>query len=144
MAIYRIGGYAPGIIRDVPEEPPINTPEKGEPMLLKALGYIEDYSKNLVLQHDQMLQNISKKLNAAGKIACDALDQQNKVTGEFANASALEISKFDKLVSDVEAVVNELSCIDDLYDDVCRLSDLLSSLEQIAAAKQEATPHILY
>ena len=144
MAIYRMGGYATSIVREIPEEPTINTPEKGEAMLLQALANIEDYSKQLVIAHQEMLQKIGSKLEAAGKIACDALDQHKKITGEFANASALEIMNFEKLVSNVEAVADELSCVGDLYDDVCRLSDLLTSVEQYAAQKKADTPQILY
>ena len=144
MAIYRMGGYATSLIRETPEEPLINTPEKGEPLILQALANIEDYSKQLVIAHKEMLSKIGEKLENAGKIACKAMEQQHKITGEFSNATALEISQFEKLVSSVEAAVEELNCVDDFYDDVCRLSDLLTSLEQYIAQKKADTPQILY
>ena len=102
------------------------------------------YSRQLVIAHQEMINKLGDKLNKAGKIACDAIEQQQKVTGEFANASALEVLQYEKLVSNVESVLSELSCVNELYDDVCRLSDLLSSLEQYAAQKRADTPQVLY
>lgn len=144
MAIYRMSGYTTAITRDVVEEPKINTPEKGEPLLLKALADIEDYSKYLVLAHQELLSKISNKLNSAGDIASLALQQNTKIASEFASIAKQEGDQLDKIATAVEEIVNELSSVDDLYTNVCKLSDLLSSLEQIAKTKTEGIPTIMY
>lgn len=130
MAIYRVGGYATGIIREQPELPPINSPEKGEPLLISALQAIEEYSKSLVIQNNEMLIKIRGKLDSAGEIAINALEISHKATTEFASITENEIEQFDKMVSDIESLVEELQCVDVLHNDICQLSDMLTNVEQ--------------
>lgn len=144
MAIYRVGGYATALTRDIPEEPTINTPEKGEPLLLKALADIEDYSKSLVIAHDQIISELRTKLDKMGDISCHALQQNTKITAEFQALVKQESSELDKIADSVEEIVAQLSSVDDLYSNVCKLSDLLTSLEQYAKEKVESTPTIMY
>ena len=129
MAIYRIGGYAPGLIRDAEEEPKINSPDSGEPLLLKSLEELEEYSRYLVLRTNTVTEQLKQKMLDSSKISLSALESLHTILNEFSQNSREEIAKFDQLVSTAESIGAELSCIDDIYKDVLQLSDMLSSLE---------------
>ena len=132
MAIYRIGGYTGSLVREQPEIPQINTPEKGEPLLLKSLGQIEDYSRSLVLAHDQLINEIKNRLEKIGNISIQSQNENIKILNEFNYLINQEIRDFDKIINETEELSKELVLVDQLYSDVNRLSDLLTSLEHFS------------
>ena len=130
MAIYRIGGYAPGLIQEAPPEPLIKTPEEGETVLLKSLQNIEDYSKTLVIAHSQMTNELKKKVEKAADISLLATNNISKMIENFQGITEQEITQFDQVLNELEDIAQSLSCVDLLYNDVLQLSDILTSIEQ--------------
>ena len=120
------------LVREQPEIPQINTPEKGEPLLLKSLGQIEDYSRSLVLAHDQLINEIKNRLEKIGNISIQSQNENIKILNEFNYLINQEIRDFDKIINETEELSKELVLVDQLYSDVNRLSDLLTSLEHFS------------
>lgn len=129
MAIYRIGGYAPSLIQDAPAEPAINSPEAGEPTLLKALQNIEDYSKTLVISHAQLTDELKNRTRKASEISALATANLSKMISNFQDVTTEEIQSFDQFLDDLDSLTQDFSSVDELYNDVLHLSDLLTSIE---------------
>ena len=130
MAIYRAGGYAVGLIQEPLSEPKINTPEAGESLLLKSLQNLEDYSKTLVITHSQMTTELKKRVKKAAEISLLATNNLEKMINEFQGITQQEFSQFDQILDELEDIAQSLSCVDELYNDVLQLSDILTSIEQ--------------
>jgi len=135
MAIYRIGGYTGGLVREAPETPIIDSPEKGEKLLLKALNGIEKYSRQLVFSHDKLIFDLKNRLENVGKVAEAALSKENEFINDFQLVSENQFREFDKLMEITDDLANQLVYVDKLFTDVNQLSDLLTSLEQMISSR---------
>lgn len=128
MAIFR-SGLAGGLIREQAEAPLISTPEQGESYLLKALAHIEDYSKLLVASTNSVENELRERMTKAANVASIALTNQSKIIGDFERICNNELSEFRDFLESVEELEKGLLQVDQLYEDVMKLSDVISALE---------------
>lgn len=109
--------------------PALVTPEKGEAFLLRALADVEDYAKLLVISSTSIENDLRARLEKSADIAKLALTNHSQMLSEVREICRNEIAAFDALVDAVEAMSSEFSRIDQLYEDVMKLSDMVSNLE---------------
>lgn len=128
MAIFR-SGLAGGLIREQPDAPLISTPEQGESYLLKALGCIEDYSKVLVASTNSLQNELHERLTKAANVAIIALTNQAKILEDFERVTSRDLSEFKEFLESVGELEKGLLQVDQLYEDVMKLSDVISALE---------------
>lgn len=128
MAIFR-SGLAGGLIREQPEAPLISTPEQGESYLLKALGCIEDYSKLLVASTNSLQNELRERLTKAADVASIALTNQARILEDFERITNRDLAEFREFLGSIEEIEKGLLQVDRLYEDVMKLSDVLTALE---------------
>lgn len=132
MAIYRCGGYTGNLVREEIEVPEISSPSKGEPLLLKTLEAIEEYSKTLIVTSNRLTTELHSKAEQAASVASKALEVHQERIDSFKSIAQDQMTQLDQVISNVEHICGNLSYVDQLYNDVCQLSDFLTTLEQIA------------
>ena len=129
MAIFRSGLSEPA------DAPALVTPEKGEQFLLRALACVEDYSKALVIACNSLENELRTRLDVSADTAKQALRNQAQMLGEIQEVCDSEFAQFEALLQSVESLVGDLSRVDQLYDDVMKLSDVVSTLEDHLRSK---------
>ena len=107
----------------------VETPEAGESLLLRALSCIEDYSKSLIVASNSIENNLKENLSKAAEIVQLSLDNHISVLSEFNTVCDRRIEEFDSLIEAVELICKDLSKVDQLYEDVMKLSDIVSALQ---------------
>ncbi|OHT17135.1 hypothetical protein TRFO_12664 [Tritrichomonas foetus] len=100
---------------------------------MEALAFIEDYAKNLTVASNRLSLELKNCVEKSSDIAIQALTQNREILEKFNSAAQKEIDQFDKLMTSVDFMSQSFQEIDQLYSDVLRLSDILTSLEQYAA-----------
>lgn len=135
MAIYRSSEFCRALVRDELDVPPISTPEQGEAALREAVEHLARYSGELVESHYALTANIRVRVARASEIALQALREQERMLETFRGVAAERTEHFAQLVDSCGALLSDLSAVDQLYDDVAELSELLTAVERFAAAR---------
>lgn len=90
---------------------------------------IENYSISLVQSFETTVSKIHNKLCNNGKVALKSLSMFNNANAELNNVIKDNAEELEKMIANVDEILNEMQGLDALQSEILLLSDLLTTVE---------------